>query len=639
MVLLSEDCFITKERCGCGGVMEEFCVLHLSDLHIDNCTSEYSTIYCELIKDIKKIKEEKKLQKFMLVVSGDIFNKGNIEKQFLIAIKFLKDVCETLEIVDKKHVIIVPGNHDIIRDKYIESIIDSIENKVIKVEEKDFIDKKWRFFCSEFEEYNKFYSELLKTKAKINTDSSFGVSVVEIGNSNICIIRLNSSWFCRGDNDYQKLRIGEWQLDYLAKKLKDEKKKGTKIDLTVAVMHHPLSWLSDIEKNLVKNYFTDENLLDVNIVMCGHVHRSKVFNWFDLDNSILTLVSGIGWDASDKSKDKKECRYAVYKFDISNLLVDVWMRKTNDKGKFISDNGVYNNIDSEGHFSSAIKNTMFNRESYLPITQVKGDGVYRLYTNKAIINEIKEVTLQLSDIKTHMYRYLIDSINYLFESIKKYDYYATNIDERNKLEKLKPAELITELISLKKSEFIKTYYDNFISYIHQLCMLIHKWIFKVKLEPGKKSVRIHARIFDPKDKLFKKLVAICGNVEYDEDMKEINWKKSMIYHAYKKGGSLVKSINLECHQTGNNDATWIDYITIPIKMSVYDKGLKESVPLISFGISISDNKFRNTLYILNYLAIDVWIQDFLTEYEQMYYGSEICDIIKLYQNYKTRGAE
>ncbi len=613
--------------------MRGFCVLHLSDLHMDSCCDDYSSIYSELIKDIKKMKENNNLNKFILVISGDIFNKGNIKKQSKLVVEFLNEVCIVIGI-NRKDIIIVPGNHDIVRDEYIKSIIDNIENKTIKFSDTNFLKNKWMFFNTEFEDYNKFYMDYTENKMKDNSEyESFGLSIKEVGECKIGIIKLNSCWFCRGDNDYQKLRIGKWQLDYILNKLKEVRKKDIEFDLTVAVMHHPLTWLTDAEQKMAMKYFSDENLLGVNVIMCGHVHKSEVFNWFDLDSSILTLISGIGWDASDDSKELKQCRYALYKFDTSNHLVEVWLKKTNSKGKFISDTEVYNNIDTKGHFVASLKTSMFNSDSYLPISTVGGD-YFRLYPNKLIIEDIKKISLELCYVKTKMNNYLNYGFNSLFSEIKINKYFTRSTEERKKLEELDKPNLLNELIKARNKSFIEKWWENIIAYIFELCLNIHKNVFGKKLESGEKSVRVHARVFDPKDKKFKKLVAICGSGAYADDMTDISWNDSMIYHAFNKKTSLVKSINTECHQNGNNDLVWVDYITIPTLENDKDEELKEIVPYISLGISISDKKFTNTLYLLNYLSIEKWIEEFFSEYKQKYFGCGICDIIKLY--YKMR---
>ena len=66
------------------------------------------------------------------------------------------------------------------------------------------------------------------------------ISNVSIASLNICILGLNSVWLSGSENKDRKLVIGERQvIDAIAAS------RATKPHFTVAMAHHPLSWLSE----------------------------------------------------------------------------------------------------------------------------------------------------------------------------------------------------------------------------------------------------------------------------------------------------------------------------------------------------------------------------------------------------------
>lgn len=99
--------------------MNDFTILHLSDLHINQKGERLSILMENLLIDIKQ--EMKLVDNIIVVVTGDIVHKGNYNYKEN-AIAFFKELKKVLK-EKVKDIYIVPGNHDKVRN--------SIDSKII----------------------------------------------------------------------------------------------------------------------------------------------------------------------------------------------------------------------------------------------------------------------------------------------------------------------------------------------------------------------------------------------------------------------------------------------------------------------------------------------------------------------------
>ena len=83
-----------------------------------------------------------------------------------------------------------------------------------------------------------------------------------IGNRSIGISSINSAWRCYDDNDYGNILIGENQLN-------DNYKFVEKCDVKIALVHHQLDWLSEVEKRIINSHINK----NYDLILSGHVHE------------------------------------------------------------------------------------------------------------------------------------------------------------------------------------------------------------------------------------------------------------------------------------------------------------------------------------------------------------------------------
>jgi len=83
-----------------------------------------------------------------------------------------------------------------------------------------------------------------------------------IRNKTIGLSSIDSAWRCYNDNDFGNILIGENQLN-------DNFKFVEKCDVKIALLHHQLDWLSEVERRTINSHINK----NFDIVLSGHVHE------------------------------------------------------------------------------------------------------------------------------------------------------------------------------------------------------------------------------------------------------------------------------------------------------------------------------------------------------------------------------
>lgn len=124
-----------------------------------------------------------------------------------------------------------------------------------------------------FSEYINFCEDLGVVPYVIGENEKYIMGKREVEGLNF--ISLNSAWFCRGNKDKGDLWIGLPQLKLMnAEKQLVNKKKYDEDKITIALHHHPPSWLNDSEDNSYGNRTNTYRYLSnrTHLILCGHVH-------------------------------------------------------------------------------------------------------------------------------------------------------------------------------------------------------------------------------------------------------------------------------------------------------------------------------------------------------------------------------
>ena len=254
----------------------ELTILHISDTQFGKshlfggngltaADQAEETLFRRLHRDLDAMADADGLRPDVLVVTGDLAERG-LRSEFTQVTRFLESIAEAAEI-PRRHVAIVPGNHDVSRLACQAYFLDqeSQEQEPIKP-----YFPKWRNYASAFQE---FYADV--PGVEFAPDEPW--TLFEMPALNTVIAGLNSTMAeSHRDTDHYGW-VGERQLRWFASRLRSYRDRGW---LRVAAVHH----------NVVRGALLDEeNLRDaddldrllgqtglVNLLLHGHTHDAKV---------------------------------------------------------------------------------------------------------------------------------------------------------------------------------------------------------------------------------------------------------------------------------------------------------------------------------------------------------------------------
>jgi len=233
--------------------------LHLSDWHQEGETFDRKVVRDALIRDIKercqRISPE--LDKIdFIVLSGDIAYWGKPEEYAAVREHLIKPLLEVTG-VGPERLFIVPGNHDLDRNTF--ELLPATLTKPFTSE--DVVqcwlgdDKKRARLLAPFEAYHDFVTAYgdgalssYASKLQFNVEDK---KIVLFGfNSALMAARNKNTTQDKVDDDGH-LIVGEPQIyDFLT--------NIEKTDLRIAVLHHPLSWLTKFDRDRVKGRLLKE---------------------------------------------------------------------------------------------------------------------------------------------------------------------------------------------------------------------------------------------------------------------------------------------------------------------------------------------------------------------------------------------
>lgn len=595
---------------------DDICILHLSDLHINKIRNSYDGSLKLLIKDIKS--QLCNTDEVILVVSGDIINKGLYnEDNKLVALAFFDDLFSELN-GKIKYLVMVPGNHDKIRDNV---------NKLItlKAQEDEELIKgnEWEYQLKAFSGFIEIYNKLLK-KYFANSDAAisntFGVNKIELKDQNLIFIRIDTAWCSCSNDDSYKLRVGKFQ----AEKLVEEYQKclnaidNHKKNLTIGVSHFPISFLVQKEEIECNKLFLSQDKLNLDILLCGHVHDVAIAHYFNHEHSLLTLLTGIGGVDQDNSNEGH--RYSIYNLNIANNSCDIIMRKSG-KTSYNFDYSIYTG-----------KERIIDNKLVYPIKVTESHPFIRLFSPNPIQTKNKFLDNDLLTLIPSISQALNDFIHDMTHIITMYkatayDYIcAENLQEESNEYLTDSLENIYEYFFLdgEISENDKTlllYEDaisNFSGFLMEICETL---IRRIKdLFNSDIIIRAHFRIYNENNDNYIALQCQSNEDNKTESPKDISWTRIMSA-AFESGKIIQFSANPKLNDI---DTAWEDFLTIVPRCidNFYEKITDKSThkhekrPCLTFGVSIKKTQLKdiNVLSLLSYLKLDEVISHIIDEY-------------------------
>lgn len=627
--------------------MNDLTVLHLSDLHVDDTGLRKNLLLKNLLKDIES--EMRYSDNIIIVVTGDLVNRANYLNQQEI-VDFFDQLKKILG--DKvKQIYIVPGNHDKIRSDMDQIILENVSCTGEKIDDA----RKWRYIRVAFEEYRNLVRKIYalyyppgQVDARVCEDT-YGVHIDTINGKNVCVIQFNTAWASKGDKDQRQLSIGQYQLQQIRKQYAEKYSELSeeRIDLTIALAHHPLNWLLGQEEDLIQEEILSSTGLNVNTYICGHTHNRDVINWHNNRRSMITLVSGLGWP-DGSTQHPYAHTYSSYVFNLDVNSVDVYVRSSDDAYKFQDDFRIYTNQSDKVNKKIVMPIDTCKTQAYFNLGAARTRSSKGCYITAETITEIKnfaEVYLECED----KLRDRLESIKSDLQSIVDTD---NDTGRKLRIERLwRSIETPHEPIDWNETQTSRIM-DEFSNYLTAICLILHKAIQKIKEQA---LFRTHFRYWGmaAEDKEKRKeeddqylQLSLYGAGLKDHPIRPLKWGE-LIEESYLKRMPLIASVNAKyCAESmqSNNEKTepdkkWMDFITvIPefeknnyVEKNTIDEEVHFARPLLTFGLTVYEEKDRDILYMLDYLRIDKFIGRQINKFLH-YFPINIEDFIKTLKN-------
>ncbi len=258
--------------------------LHVSDFHLsDKGPYNQEVILNALVSSVKRFGTEGH-KPDLIFATGDIAQNGKAQ-EYACATEFFNALLDAAGL-EKERLFIVPGNHDVDRQMR-KGLFRTIEPND---DPDDYFDLKTSLphLTQKLQAFSVWYNEYFKGIRAFPTDTTCSqVIVIPIRKTRIAVLPLNSALFCIDDNDHDKLFIGRRCLDSAVKQLQSQ----VEADLKIALLHHPLDWLSSIERANIKTTLGAA----VDLVLQGHYHETETEGIASANGGYLKLAAGAAY--------------------------------------------------------------------------------------------------------------------------------------------------------------------------------------------------------------------------------------------------------------------------------------------------------------------------------------------------------
>lgn len=271
--------------------MSSFNWLHISDLHYEKCKSDETFLRDQVMQDFFDCIEDDRLSEFLplhaIFITGDLAFSGNRDEygtknNYGPVRQFLNELA-TKTGVEKEHIVIVPGNHDVNR-RCIEPY-HSIDHLPIDKEGSDKLFRSGKTLSLLGEKFADFVT-LADEYPSTWRDGRYPylARVFKMNNTRVGVIGINSAWFTsKSGEDQGHLFVGPSLL-----KVAFEELDADKPDLKVVLLHHPLDWLHNNEKSEVADLLSK----NADLVLSGHLHHNNLIGMSTVHGRIHFVQTG-----------------------------------------------------------------------------------------------------------------------------------------------------------------------------------------------------------------------------------------------------------------------------------------------------------------------------------------------------------
>jgi len=242
--------------------------LHISDIHFNFKGYESSTVRNKLLSALKDLKIS---VDFILITGDCLYKNGSDGFNSDKIISYIRDIAKSCNCPNNR-VYFCQGNHDLDRENADRNNeIDKIRKKKIQ-------------FSDAYCQLDNVANE--KFQIIVRGVTNHGYSSYQIfapNNSNYRIISLNSCLLSRDKKDVGKLQLCCDKLIEIESQIRNDNR------INILIMHHGVDCLEKKDSVQFQHWMEDHN---IDVVFCGHTHRSSVESYAETGVDLKQFTAG-----------------------------------------------------------------------------------------------------------------------------------------------------------------------------------------------------------------------------------------------------------------------------------------------------------------------------------------------------------
>ena len=301
--------------------------LHLSDLHLRDKSYEQDKVLKQLLEDVdEEVNKRENWKPDFIVVTGDIAFSAQ-PAQYQQAGRFFDKLLKATKL-PKERLFLIPGNHDVDwnRLKKFSRVEFSGPDEVIEFFRAPEAQDIRKEVFSKFENYAAFVNSYLmdengKPIRPFDEEDYFYSSSLDTKAGRVVILGLNSAWASALRFDFNEkkaddeghLLLGEPQVDKALKRAKE-----CKADIVIALLHHPLDWLKESDRNWAEHPIRE----GCSLILHGHLHKSIMGRHIVPESDAVFLGAGTAYE----ERDHRNC-YHYVDLDLATRKGIVYLRR------------------------------------------------------------------------------------------------------------------------------------------------------------------------------------------------------------------------------------------------------------------------------------------------------------------------
>ena len=259
--------------------------LHISDFHVRGGDPyDRDVVLRTLVESVGEYRKRGRAPD-LIFATGDIAHAGKLE-EYEIAGKFFDKLLDAVKL-PKSSLFIIPGNHDVNRDFGV-GLARTLESR----EEADKYfnpDRPKPHLTLKMRAFLDWHNRYFPADRALPENTTCSVPLpVEVNGRKLGILLINSALFCQDDEDHDKLWVGRRCLDAAIADL-----KKLDAELNIALIHHPLEWLSPTEGGSILAALEES----VHILLRGHLHEARIETVVSPEGQMLRCAAGAAYQS------------------------------------------------------------------------------------------------------------------------------------------------------------------------------------------------------------------------------------------------------------------------------------------------------------------------------------------------------